>query len=107
VNATESRHQHLQLLLATTVLILLGAAAAILQLFVFAAALLALAVLTAIVWFRKPDVEDPDPVLPAGLVADLRRRRYDGGEVAAVRSLREQYPNLGLAQAVRIVRGLS
>ncbi len=106
MDATQSRHQHHQLVLATTILLLLGAAAATLQLFVFAAALVALAVVPAIAWFRAPEGEDPDPVLPAWLVIDLRQRRYSGGEVAAVRSLRERYPGLGLAQAVRIVRGL-
>lgn len=106
MDATQSRHQHHQLVLATTILLLLGAAAAILQLFVFAAALIALAVVTATAWLRAPEVEDSDPVLPARLVADLRQRRYGSGEVAAVRSLRELYPHLGLAQAVRIVRTL-
>ena len=106
MDATQSRHQHHQLVLATTILLLLGAAAAVLQLFVFAAALIALAVVPAIAWFRTPEAADPDPVLPAWLVADLRQHRYHGGEVAAVRSLRERYPNLDLAQAVRIVRRL-
>jgi hypothetical protein len=106
MDATQSRHQQHQLVLATTILLLLGAAAATLQLFVFAAALGALAVVPAIAWFRAPKAEDPDPVLSAWLVSDLRRHRYYGGEPAAVRSLRERYPNLGLAQAVRIVRSI-
>lgn len=106
MDATQSRHQQHQLVLATTILLLLGAAAAVLQLFVFAAALIAVAVVPAIAWFRTRDVEHPDPVLPAWLVADLRRHRYYGGEVAAVRSLCERYPNLGSAQAERIVRTL-
>lgn len=106
VDATESRHRQHQLLLATTVLLGLGAAAVILQLAVFATALIALAVVTTIAWFRTPEVEDPDPVLPAELVTDLQQRRHGGGEVAAVRSLRQLYPNLRLAQAVRIVRAL-
>ena len=106
MNATESRHQHQQLLLAATILLLLGAATAVLQLLVFATALVVLAVVTTIAWYRTPEGEGPDPVLPAGLVTHLRQRRYGGGEVAAVRSLRDVYPNLGLEQAVRIVRAL-
>jgi hypothetical protein len=108
MDATQSRHQHHQLVLATTILLLLGAAAAVLQLFVFAAALIALAVVPAIAWFRTPEAADPDTVLvlPAWLVADLRQHRYHGGEVAAVRSLRERYPNLDPAQAARMVRML-
>jgi|SRR4051812_10453997 hypothetical protein len=106
MDATQSRHQQHQLLLATTILLLLGAAAAVLQLFVFAAALIALAVVPAIVWFRTREVEHPDPVLPAWLVSDLRRHRYYGGEGAAVRSLCARYPGMGLDQAARIVRSL-
>jgi hypothetical protein len=106
MDATQSRHQQQQLVLATTILLILGAAAATLQLFVFATALVALAVVPAIAWFRTREVEDPDPVLPAWLVNDLRQHRYHGGEGAAVRSLRERYPNLDVAQAVRIVRTL-
>lgn len=106
VDATENRHRQHQLLLATTVLLVLGAAAVVLDLAVFAAALLLVAIVVAVIWFRTPEVEYPDPVLSAAFVAELRRRRDGGGEVGAVRALREQFPALGLAQAVRIVRAL-
>jgi hypothetical protein len=106
VGALASRRRR-QLLATTQItLMILSAVAVILGWSVAALAVLFLGIVAALGYFRVPDVEDPDPELSFDLVSELQRHRDSGNEVRAVHELRTQHPNLGLAQAVRIVRAL-
>jgi hypothetical protein len=106
VDALASRRRR-QLLATTQItLMILSAVSVILGWTVVALIILFLGIVTTLGYFRVPDVEDPDPELPSDLVSELQRQRDSGNEVRAVRELRTRHPNLGLAQAVRIVRSL-
>jgi hypothetical protein len=59
-----------------------------------------------VAYFLVPYVEDPDPELSIAHADALRRLRDSGKEKYAVRDLRALHPNLGPAQASRIVRAL-
>lgn len=106
MDATESYRRRQRLSSAEAALILLAAIAAYVGWWIPALVLIALAVGATVAWIRVPRVEGPDPALPDELVADLRRRRDDVGEILAIRALRKRYPRLGFAQAVRILRAL-
>lgn len=106
MDATESRRRQRLLIWAEGGLFVLAAIAGFLGHPIVGLILAALAVVAAVAWLRVPRIEDPDPELPDELASELRERRDAGEEVPAVRELRKRYPNLGLVQAVRIVRTL-
>jgi membrane protein implicated in regulation of membrane protease activity len=93
--------------LLVTALIVAGVVASLLGWQAVGFGILALALVALLVASsrtRRPHA--PLPALDPEQAADIRAERERSGEVAAVRRLRRQRPELGLADAVRLVRDL-